>query len=150
VQKHQSKYFTFLFFKQKLKLKSIYIFLQSCSSCHTEHRKIVFAIFGFFYDFLSILQGAGLIHKTRKNLFAQGTPKLLKSSQIYPLFFPLGPDGGNRLAGGEVGLGHANILGGSSIRLTCDRLVAVDRPVKPPASSGGGAAVVRPRGARRR
>jgi hypothetical protein len=45
----------------------------------------------------------------------------------------------NRLAGGEVGLGHANMLGGSSIKLTCDRLVAVDRPVRAPASGSGGA-----------
>jgi hypothetical protein len=44
-----------------------------------------------------------------------------------------------------VGLGHANMLGGSSIRLTCDRLVAVDRPVRAPASGGGGAAAARPR-----
>jgi hypothetical protein len=144
LQKHPSKYFTFLFFKQKPKLKSIYIFGQSCSSCHTEHRKIRFAIFGFFCDFQSILQGAGLIYKTRKNFFALGTLKLLKSLQIYPRFIPLGPDGGNRLAGGEVGLGHANNQGGSSIRLTCDRLVAVDRPVRTPASGGGGAAAARP------
>jgi hypothetical protein len=36
----------------------------------------------------------------------------LKSLQFYPRFIPLGPDGGDRLAGGEVGLGHANMLGG--------------------------------------
>jgi hypothetical protein len=51
LQKHKSKYFTFLFFKQKLKLKSIYTFGESCSSYYTEHRKIGFAIFGFFYKF---------------------------------------------------------------------------------------------------
>jgi hypothetical protein len=149
LQKHQSKYFTFLFFKQKLKLKSIHIFGQSCSPCYTKHSKIGFAIFGFFYDFYSNLQGAGLIHKTKKNLFAQGTLKLLKSSQFYPRFTPLGPDSGDRLAGGEVGLGHANMLGGSSIRLTCDRLVAVDRLVRSPASGGGGTAAARPREAPR-
>jgi hypothetical protein len=150
LQKHQSKHFTFLFFKQKLNLKSIYIFGHSCSSCHTEHSKIGFAIFGFFYNFQSILQGAGVVYKTGKNLFALGTLKLLKNLQIYLRFIHLGPDGGNRLAGGEVGLGHANKQGGSSIRLTCDRLVAVDRPVRTPASGSGGAAAARPREARRR
>jgi hypothetical protein len=51
LQKHRSRDFTFLFFKHKLKLKSIYIFGESCSSCYTEHSKIGFSIFGFFYDF---------------------------------------------------------------------------------------------------
>jgi hypothetical protein len=83
-------------------------------------------------------------------MFAPGTLKLLKSLQIYPRFIPLGLDDGDRLAGGEVGLGHANLLGGSSIRLTCDRLVAVDRLVRTPASGGGGTAAARPREARRR
>jgi hypothetical protein len=78
-----------------------------------------------------------------------GTLKLLKSSQIYPRFIPLGPDGGNQLAGGEVGLGHANMRRGLSIGLTCDRLVVVDRPVRALASGGGGAAAARPREARR-
>jgi hypothetical protein len=85
-----------------------------------------------------------------KNLFAPGTLKLLKSSQIYPWSLPLGPDGGNQLAGGEVGLGHANMRQGSSIGLTYDRLVAVDRPVRAPASGGGGTAAARQQEARRR
>jgi hypothetical protein len=29
---------------------------ESCSSSYTEHNKIKFAIFGFFYDFISNLQ----------------------------------------------------------------------------------------------
>jgi hypothetical protein len=78
-----------------------------------------------------------------------GTLELLKSSQLYPWVFPLGPDGGNRLAGGEVGLGHANKQGGSSIRLTSYRLAAVDRPVGTTASGGGGAAAARPQEVRR-
>jgi hypothetical protein len=82
--------------------------------------------------------------------FCVETLTLLKSSQICARFIPLGPDGGSRLAGSEVGLGHANKQGGSSIRLTCDRLVAVDRPMSTPASGGGGAAAARPREARRR
>jgi hypothetical protein len=49
---------------------------------------------------------------------------------------PLGPDGGDELAGGEVRLGHANKQGGLSIGLTSYRLVEVDRPVRTPASGG--------------
>jgi hypothetical protein len=48
----------------------------------------------------------------------------------------LGPDGGDQLAGGEVERGHANKRQGSSIGLTRDRLVAVDRPGESPASGG--------------
>jgi hypothetical protein len=88
--------------------------------------------------------------QNKEESFCAGTLKLLKSSQIYPRFFPLGPDGGNRLADGDVGLGHANMLGGSSIRLTCDRLVVVDRRGMTPASGGGGTAAARLREARRR
>jgi hypothetical protein len=54
-----------------------------------------------------------------------------------PLAHPLGPDGGDELAGGEVGLGHAKKQGGSLIRPTSYRLAAVDWPVGSPASSGG-------------
>jgi hypothetical protein len=43
----------FNFFKQKLKLKSIYMFEASCSSGYTEHNKIEFA----FLDFSTILYG---------------------------------------------------------------------------------------------
>jgi hypothetical protein len=38
--------------------KGIYIFGESCSSYYTEHNKIEFAIFGFFYDFILNLQVA--------------------------------------------------------------------------------------------
>jgi hypothetical protein len=56
LQNHRPRYFTFQFFKQKLKLKSIYILWESCSSSYTEHNKIEFAIFGFFRDFILNLQ----------------------------------------------------------------------------------------------
>jgi hypothetical protein len=60
----------------------------------------------------------------------------LKSSHKYPWSLPLGPDGGDKLAGGKVELGHANKRQGSSIGLTRDRLVAVDWPGESPASGG--------------
>jgi hypothetical protein len=72
----------------------------------------------------------------------------MKSSHKYPLSLPLRPDGGDKLAGGEVDLVHANKWQGSSIGLTRDRLVAVDRPGESPAS--GGAAVAHPRETGRR
>jgi hypothetical protein len=63
---------------QKLKLKSIYMFCESCSSSHTEHSKIEFVIFGFFYDFILILQVTGSKGKNRKNLLLLWPLKLLK------------------------------------------------------------------------
>jgi hypothetical protein len=58
LQNHRSRDFTFQFFKQKLKLKSIYMFWESCSFGYTEHNKIGFGIFGFFFDFILNLQVA--------------------------------------------------------------------------------------------
>jgi hypothetical protein len=86
LQKHRSRYFTFQFFKQKLKLKSIYMLRESCISCHTEHNKIEFAIFGFLCDFIWILQVAAKNTQRGKNHFAHRPSKRLKSSQICPRF----------------------------------------------------------------
>jgi hypothetical protein len=88
--------------------------------------------------------------QNKEEFFALGTLKLLKSLQFDPRFIPLGPDGGDRLAGGEVVHDHANMLGGSLITITCNRLVEVDRLVRTPVSGGGGTAATRPREARRR
>jgi hypothetical protein len=63
LHKHKSRYFTFQFFKQKLRLKSIYMLC-------TEHNKIGFAIFGFFCELLWNLQVTASFHKTRKNPLA--------------------------------------------------------------------------------
>jgi hypothetical protein len=63
---------------QKLELKSIYMLCQNYSPSHTEHRKIGFAILGFFYDFLWILQGAAQTHKGVKILFASRPLEHLK------------------------------------------------------------------------
>jgi hypothetical protein len=54
---------------QKLKLKSINKFCKSCSSSHKKHSKIGFAIFGFSYDFIWILQGAVKTLKRGKIIF---------------------------------------------------------------------------------
>jgi hypothetical protein len=76
-----------------LELKSIYMFCRSCSSRHTEHSKIEFAIIGFFYDFLWILQVTGSKGKTRRiyfysspweNQFSTRVLERFQSSQGYP------------------------------------------------------------------
>jgi hypothetical protein len=68
----------FLLFRQKLELKSIYMLRESCSSGHTEHKKIGFAIFGFFYDFISNLQATRSKSESWKNLLALKPSELLK------------------------------------------------------------------------
>jgi hypothetical protein len=74
----------FIFFKQKINLKSIYMLWKSCSSSYTEHNKIRFAIFGFFCDLLWILQVAGKTLKRVRNLFASRPLDSFPPSQIYP------------------------------------------------------------------
>jgi hypothetical protein len=53
---------------------------ESCSSSHTEHNKISFAIFGFLYDFIGILQGS-----------AQGVKVWLLVLRTGPWISQLGP-----------------------------------------------------------
>jgi hypothetical protein len=79
LQKHRSRDFTFQFFKQNLKLKSIHMFRESCTFGYTEHNKIGFAIFGFFFDFLRILQGAAETQKGVKILITSRPLEDLKA-----------------------------------------------------------------------
>jgi hypothetical protein len=51
------------------------MFGESYSSGYTEHNKITFAIFGFFYDLLWILQGAAEIHKRVRIILHAGPRK---------------------------------------------------------------------------
>jgi hypothetical protein len=53
---HRSRFFTFLFSMPKIFENILDKFHKSCSSYHQESRKIEFAVFQFFYDFLKILQ----------------------------------------------------------------------------------------------
>jgi hypothetical protein len=62
---------------QKLKLKSIYKLCKSCSSRHIEHKKIGFAIFGFFYDLIQILQVTRAKGEKLKNLLLRWPMELL-------------------------------------------------------------------------
>jgi hypothetical protein len=70
---------------QKLKLKSIYKFCNSCSSSLTENRKIGFAIFGLFmilYGFYKLQS----THKRVKNHFVHRPLERLKCSQLCSSF----------------------------------------------------------------
>jgi hypothetical protein len=149
LQKHKSRYFTFQFSKQKLKLKSIYIFGESCSSCYTEHSKIEFAILDFL-RFLIDFTSCWTKPQNREQSLCMKDPRTFKSFTKIPLVPPFGPDGDGKLAGGEVEHGHANKLRESSIGLTRERLVEKDRPGKSPASGGCGAVAARPRELTRR
>jgi hypothetical protein len=63
---------------QQLKLKSIYMLWGSCSSSHIEHNKIGFAIFGFFYDVISNLQGTAITLKRWRNVLHARPCQILK------------------------------------------------------------------------
>jgi hypothetical protein len=52
----RSRFFTFLFFMQKLSVTSSGKNNKSCGIFHHESKKISFAVFCFFYDFLGNLQ----------------------------------------------------------------------------------------------
>jgi hypothetical protein len=114
---------------QKLKLKSIYMLCGKCSSSHKEHNKIEFAFFGFFYDFIWILQDPVKAHKRGEIHFAIKPLESVECLQLCPWFTitPLErnqseqcspgargrrgrPDSGD-LAGG---LGRGSSWGGSS------------------------------------
>jgi hypothetical protein len=105
LQKHISRDFTFLFFKQKLWLKSIYIFGESCSSCYTEHKKIGFAIFGFFLridmDFTSFSQNTS----KGKESFCEGVPGKTKQFTDLPLVCAKAPGNKTHPAIGSTGTG---------------------------------------------
>jgi hypothetical protein len=60
---------------------------ESCSSSYTEHNKIKFAIFGFFYDFISNLQDTAKTLKKWRILLHADPCQLLKV-HIYALGLP--------------------------------------------------------------
>jgi hypothetical protein len=51
------------------------MFRETCSFSYTEHKKIGFAIFGFFCDFIQILQVAAKSTQRGKNHFYTGPCK---------------------------------------------------------------------------
>jgi hypothetical protein len=67
---------------------------RNCKSSHTEHNKIGFAIFGFFYELIWNLQVTGSLHKTGKNLIALSPLELLNLHN-YALAFNTQAPGAN-------------------------------------------------------
>jgi hypothetical protein len=63
---------------------------KSCRSCHTEHNKIQFALFGYFCDFKWILQVTAKAHQRGRIFLALG-PWNYSTSQLYPRLQQLGP-----------------------------------------------------------
>jgi hypothetical protein len=57
------------------------MFWESCSFGCAEHRKIEFAIFGFFYDFILNLQVSAITHKGVKIHFAKDPLELFESNK---------------------------------------------------------------------
>jgi hypothetical protein len=106
LQKHRSRHFTFQIFKQKLKLKSIYMLWESCSSSHTEDNKISFAFFGFFCDFIYSLQVTAKAHQRGKNLLALRSLELFNFTTLPSTLAarPSNPKNSHRgnLGGGEA------------------------------------------------
>jgi hypothetical protein len=128
---------------------------ESCRSSHTEHNKIWFAIFVFFYDFIWNLKVSGSTQKGRKNILSQGSLELLdlhKSTPDSNRYTPEtnnshkhAPDDGGKLATGDVGPTQVNMWHRVVIGLTRDLLAVVAGPEWSPVSGGGGAVVAQPR-----
>jgi hypothetical protein len=107
---------------------------KSGSSSYTEHNKIGFSSFGFFYKLIWNLQGTGSNNKTRKNLIAPSPLGLLNlhkyalafntqapgenpPSQLYPPTTQQarrrrGRVGGRKQARGMVDLTHKGLIRG--------------------------------------
>jgi hypothetical protein len=70
---------------QTLELKSIYILSRNCSSSYTEHNKIGFKIFGFFYDVIWTLQVAAKTLNAVKKPFCEQAPGKIEMFIVMPL-----------------------------------------------------------------
>jgi hypothetical protein len=70
---------------QQLELKSIYMLCESCSSSHTDHSKIGFAIFELFCDFIWILQVAAKTLKGVKKHFCEQAPGKIELFAVMPV-----------------------------------------------------------------
>jgi hypothetical protein len=82
---------------------------KSCRPTHKEYNKIGFAIFGFFYDFIWILQASAKTHKRVKNLIANRPLERFESSQIYPWFAQKTLERAQDMQCGPWGLGAARL-----------------------------------------
>jgi hypothetical protein len=78
------RFFTFLFFMLELSRIRLCEYNKSCSTLHHEFKKIEFAFFWIFYDFLQILQESAKSFHYWRCTFAPGPLELFKVSQMYP------------------------------------------------------------------
>jgi hypothetical protein len=83
---HRSRFFTFLFFMPKLSGNSLDKFNKSCIALHQTSRKVDFAFFRFFYDFLETLQESAIWQYYWRCTFTPGTLQRTKASQSCPWF----------------------------------------------------------------
>jgi hypothetical protein len=103
------------------------MFQESCSFGCTEHSKIKFAIFGFFYDFILNLQVSAITHKGVKIHFAKDPLELFESHKATLAFRTQnptrmksqhrGPGGAGELAAGEGSPELAHKRHGTAIEL---------------------------------
>jgi hypothetical protein len=76
--------FTFLFFMQKVSGNSWGKNNKSCRIFHNESKKIGFAFFWLFYDFLEILQDSAKGQTLFKNKLSQGSLELSRIHRYVP------------------------------------------------------------------
>jgi hypothetical protein len=76
---------------------------RNCSPSHTEQRKIEFAIFGFFYDFILNLQVNGPKSQNWKNLLINQPSAFARRPSGRDPLHNLTLPRRSKLAGGEVG-----------------------------------------------
>jgi hypothetical protein len=81
---HRSRFFTFLFFMQKISGNSLNKFNKSCSTFHQESRKMEFAFFRFFYDSLKVLQESAIWLYYWRCTFTPRPLELFEVSQTSP------------------------------------------------------------------
>jgi hypothetical protein len=109
---HRSRFFTFLFFMQKLSGNSFGKNNKSYSTFHQESNKISFALLWFVYDFLRNLQVSAKGQTLFKNPTFTQAPGTSQFSPIHPQFtqnsprrrkMQLGPWGNRRRSSPESG-----------------------------------------------
>jgi hypothetical protein len=89
---HRSRFFTFLFFMQKLSRNSLDKFNKSCSVFHEESKKIEFTFFWVFYYFLGIWQESAKLGTLFKIHFLPRSLELSQLSQICLYFTKTTPE----------------------------------------------------------
>jgi hypothetical protein len=138
---NRSRFFSFVFFMQKLQGKPMDMFNKSCSVFYLESNKIGFAFFWICYDFLRILQVTGPGCKENKIQNITGRSLVHGST---PGTYIHTPGGRGELAAGDVGPAGDDKRHRAAIGTPNDRLAASAWPEGSPVSGGGDAGAARP------